>query len=514
MMVPETRRGTDGRIRVLIVDDDESTCRTLRLIFERQGYETETAGTGREGLETARRSFFNVALVDVKLPDMEGMTLLSPLREMHPDIGMLMVTGYASLESAVEALNEGASAYITKPLNMDEVLGTVREVVEKQRLVWENRRLYEEAQRELAERRRAEERYRSLFEGAEDHIFVVDRDFRFVMANESATRAGGFFPENVVGRGPKELFPEDAEFYIEQYRHVFETGAPARFERELKLPNGSRWFSVTLSPIRDAEGSVTALTGISRDITEHVRMGEELLRIQKLESLGVLAGGIAHDFRNLLTIVLGNVSLVAKDLDPQGEPFGMLADVETAAEEAKELTQQLLAFSKGGDGAPVKKATSIAKLLKETAGLGLRGSGVRCEFLLPDDLWPVVVDSGQIGQVINNLVINAVQAMPKGGVLRIGAENLTLDRQTSLPLKPGRYVQVSVADEGTGIPEEDLSRIFDPYFTTKDSGNGLGLATVYSILRNHEGYITVESEVGTGTRFRFYLPGCGEEAGG
>ena len=514
MTVSETREGTSDRIRVLIVDDDESTCRTLRLIFERQGYETETAGTGREGLEVARRSFFNVTLVDVKLPDMEGMALLAPLREMHPDIGMLMVTGYASLESAVEALNEGASAYITKPLNMDEVLGTVREVVEKQRLVWENRRLYEEAQRELAERRLAEERYRSLFEGAEDHIFVIDRNFRYMMVNESAMKAGGFPPEDVVGRGPKELFPADAEFYIEQYRHVFETGEPARFERELKLPNGSRWFSVTLSPIRDTEGRVTALTGISRDITERIRTGEELLRIQKLESLGVLAGGIAHDFRNLLTVVLGNVSLVAEDLDPQGDLFGMLSDVETAAEEAKALTQQLLAFSRGGDGTPVKRVASLAKLLRDTAGLGLRGSSVRCAFSLSDDLWPVEVDPGQIGQVINNLVINAVQAMPKGGSLQIRAENVLLDGAVSLPLEPGRYVEVSVEDEGVGIPEDELSRIFDPYFTTKDDGNGLGLATVYSVIRNHEGHITVESEIGVGTRFRFYLPGCGEEAGG
>ncbi len=142
---------------IIIVDDDESMCRSLTLIFEKKGYETETAGTGREALEKASERFFNVALLDIKLPDMEGVELLSPLKEMHPDMLVIMVTAYASLETAMRALNEGAYAYITKPLNMDQVLATVRETLEKQRLVMENRRLYQEVQQELAQRKAAQE---------------------------------------------------------------------------------------------------------------------------------------------------------------------------------------------------------------------------------------------------------------------------------------------------------------------------------------------------------------------
>jgi nitrogen-specific signal transduction histidine kinase/ActR/RegA family two-component response regulator len=241
------------------------------------------------------------------------------------------------------------------------------------------------------------------------------------------------------------------------------------------------------------------------DITEHKRAEEGLQRIEKLESVGRLAGGIAHDFNNILTAILGNISLAERHIEPKGKAAERLLEAKKASVRAKGLTQQLLTFSRGG--APIKEVASIAELLEESALFALRGSDVKCEFSLPDDLWSIEIDRGQMSQVITNLVINADEAMPKGGLLAIRAKNTVIEREGVLPPLPeGDYVEITVEDYGVGIPKEHLGRIFDPYFTTKQKGTGLGLATTHSIIKNHGGCITVESEPGAGTTFHIYLP--------
>ncbi len=252
-----------------------------------------------------------------------------------------------------------------------------------------------------------------------------------------------------------------------------------------------------------------AILKIARDITERKKMEEELQKMQKLESVGLLAGGIAHDFNNLLTGIMGNLSLAELYVKPGDTIFEILKNAKNASQHAGQLTQQLLTFSKGG--APIKKTVSISELIKETTKFVLRGSHVRCESCLPNDLWPVEIDKGQISQVINNLVINANQAMPEGGIIKVGAENVTAGANDRLLLKDGKYVKLSVQDQGVGISKEHLQKIFDPYFTTKKEGSGLGLATCYSIIKNHRGHITVESEPGAGTTFHIYLPVSYEE---
>ncbi|OIP66728.1 MAG: hypothetical protein CO150_07400 [Nitrospirae bacterium CG_4_9_14_3_um_filter_53_35] len=243
---------------------------------------------------------------------------------------------------------------------------------------------------------------------------------------------------------------------------------------------------------------------LQQEIDERTRLENELLQAEKLKSLGLLAGGIAHDFNNLLTGILGNISL-AKMETPAGERLhDTLTESEKAAVRAKALTQQLLTFSTGG--APVKKRMFPADLIRDTATFALSGSNVRCRFDLASDLWPLDADEGQISQVINNLVINAHQAMPNGGTIRISAENLQDGADKPVTLEQGNYIRITVQDQGCGIPEEHLSRIFDPYFTTKQTGSGLGLATCYSIIRKHGGCITAESKLRAGATFRIYLP--------
>lgn len=249
-------------------------------------------------------------------------------------------------------------------------------------------------------------------------------------------------------------------------------------------------------------------------INERKKMEAELLKVQKLESLGILAGGIAHDYNNLLTGIMANISLAIQIENPESgafreKPEGVLLesllDAEKATLRARDLTQQLITFSKGG--APVKKLVpDIAELLRESVEFALRGSNVNPEFHAPDDLSAVEVDPGQLNQVVQNLLINADQAMPAGGVVRVSAENLTLAHGEVLPLKKGRYIKITVQDQGIGVPGENLPKLFDPYFTTKKTGSGLGLATVYSIVARHGGHIAVDSEVGVGTTFTIYLP--------
>ncbi|MFB3146731.1 MAG: ATP-binding protein, partial [Nitrospirales bacterium] len=246
-----------------------------------------------------------------------------------------------------------------------------------------------------------------------------------------------------------------------------------------------------------------------RDITERRRMDEERVRATKLESIGILAGGIAHDFNNILTAVFANIGLAKMLSVKEGASLNpaiveRLTAAEKACLRARDLTKQLLTFAKGGT--PVKNRASVARFITETAGFALRGSNVRCDLTLPDHLWSVEVDEGQMSQVIQNLIINADHAMPDGGVIQIKAENIAVDSWHGLPIKSGQYVKVSIQDQGSGIPPENLSKIFDPYYTTKQKGNGLGLATTYSIIKRHEGHITVQSEPGIGTNFVFYVP--------
>jgi CheY-like chemotaxis protein len=242
-----------------------------------------------------------------------------------------------------------------------------------------------------------------------------------------------------------------------------------------------------------------------RDVTDRKNLEREMLKAQKLTSLGVLAGGIAHDFNNLLTVILGNLSLVEALSNPDNKILSRLTEAINACRRAGDLTQQLLTFARGG--APVKRTTDVGKLVRDSAQFSLSGSNVRSEMTIPESLWQVEADEGQISQVINNMVLNAVQAMPHGGGIRILCRNAVVG-EGSAPA-PGDYVLISIADEGTGISPEHLDKIFDPYFTTKKNGSGIGLTTAYSIVTKHGGYIDVNSKLGAGTTFTIMLPASG-----
>ncbi len=298
--------------------------------------------------------------------------------------------------------------------------------------------------------------------------------------------------------------PEYRESLIGQWRKALmrarEQGTPIKpFEIRVTCKNGEVRQAIANTQMIGAR-----IVVIFTDITERELLQNELVKVQKLESIGLLAGGLAHDFNNILTGIMGNLSYAQILLDPQAPAYGPLKAAESAATRAVELTGQLLTFARGGE--PVKKVIAIGALINESMTLMLRGSKVKGEVEYRADLWCVEADPGQISQVLNNIIINAVQAMPDGGSLSITAENCPVREGAISALSPGDYVCVSLADNGPGMEPATLERIFDPYFTTKVEGSGLGLASAYSIIHRHGGDIEVESTLGQGTKFTLLLP--------
>ena len=344
-----------------------------------------------------------------------------------------------------------------------------------------------------------------------DAVISTDNSGKIVLINSVAEELTGWKDGAAIGQPLVNVFTtldeksreanEDFVSMVLEAERIIDKNRPTI----LRSRDGyERMISEIGAPIRDENNRVIGVVLVFSDITERLKVEDELLKGKKLESVGILAGGIAHDFNNILTAIMGNVSLAKNYIDPDHKAYRRLEEADRATVRAKDLTHKLLTFSKGG--APVKKAASIEELIHESSGFILSGSSVKSMFSFADDLWPVDIDTGQISQVIQNLCLNASQAMPDGGLIRVRGENEIVPEDSPLPLAPGKYIKVSFRDNGVGISQKNIARIFDPYFTTKQKGSGLGLATVFSIINNHDGYITVESEMDIGTTFTFYLP--------
>ena len=392
--------------------------------------------------------------------------------------------------------------------------------IEKSKLILENRvklrtrelqeekTKFEEANRALlAEKERLVVTLRSIGEG----VIATDEHGKITMINSAAESICELSCDDAMGKSLSGVFPlihkKTGERIIDPVDRIKESGElfSSPYNNVLVTKRGIyKNVSYSGSPIRDKDSQIMGIVIVFRDITDQLKMEKELIKNQKLESLGVLAGGIAHDFNNLLTAVTGNISLSKIMLSEDHEMYHRLDLAEKASDRARDLIQQLMTFSKGGT--PVKQTTSILELVKETTEFVLRGSKVKYEMDFPEDLHPVDVDPGQMNQVIHNIILNAHQAMLKGGTIKISAINKTITSRSRVPLKPGNYIRLNIEDNGPGIKPSFKHRIFDPFFTTKTNGSGLGLASAFSIIKRHQGFITVESELGRGSTFKIYLP--------
>ncbi len=381
----------------------------------------------------------------------------------------------------------------------------------------DNARLYRLSQDELSERLRAEaslaaekERLAVTLYSIGDGVITVDTAGRVVLLNKVAEQLTGWTQADAGGKPLTEVFhivhEKTRKLVSSPVDEVLRSGGVAALANHTVLiarDGRERAIADSGAPIRDSAGNIIGVVLVFRDVTEQQRMEQELAKGRNLEAIGLLAGGIAHDFNNILTAILGNIALAKMYGEGDSKITDVLGEAEKAFWRARDLTQQLLTFAKGG--APIKKTASVRELLTDTTNFALRGSNVRVDFDIANDLWAAEFDRGQLSQVINNLVLNAKQAMPGGGKLRIRAQNLRL-KGGEIPLPPGPYLHIEVSDTGAGIPEKHLAKIFDPYFTTKQQGSGLGLSIAYSIITKHQGHITVRSTIGVGTTFNIYLP--------
>jgi len=357
----------------------------------------------------------------------------------------------------------------------------------------------------------SETKYRQLVEYAPAGIYEVDVPTgRFISVNDVMCEYTGYTKEEFLNSTLWDILKEDSLKKVIDRVEKMRRGeaVPALTEYEITTKDNRNLWIMVNTKLEYDDGKPVKATTVCHNITEKKQLEQEILKAQNLESLGVLAGGIGHDFNNLLSGIIGNISLAKLEAERGEDIMESLDEALRVSSKASALTQQLLVFSKGG--APIKKATSIAEVLRDSAAFTLRGSMVKCKFKIAEDLWPVKVDLGQFSQVIHNLVINSMQAMSKGGKIYLEAQNVYLNTIYDMPLTPGRYILIKIEDQGVGIAQEDLPRIFDPYFTTKTNGTGLGLTMSYTIIKRHDGHITVESELDAGTKFHIYLPATDE----
>ena len=391
-----------------------------------------------------------------------------------------------------------ASIVFDKQGNPVEILGVSRDITE----------------RKLAEKvlQESEQRFRTVSDFAYDWECWVGPDGNYIHVSPSCKRITGYGPDDFMNNPGlmMEIIHLDDRAIFTKHRHVVnQSGEVDPIDFRIITKNGDeRWIAHTCQAVYDTDGQHLGQRGSNRDITEQKKLQEQVMKARKLESLGVLAGGIAHDLNNLLYVVMGNISLAQDDLKPEIGTSESLKEAEQACIKAKELSARLITFSKGGD--PVKKITSMGDLLKAIVASALSGSDIKPEISIADDIRQVNIDEKQIRQVVSNIVVNAREAMEYKGQLKVSCENIEISEQGYLTLSPGEYIKTSFTDQGCGISKENLEKIFDPYFSTKDmgadKGQGLGLTISYSIIKKHGGLINVESKLETGSTCSVYLP--------
>ncbi|MEW6520617.1 MAG: ATP-binding protein [Thermodesulfobacteriota bacterium] len=375
-----------------------------------------------------------------------------------------------------------------------------------------------ELQKEMEERQKAEQAMREreelfsdLFDNSRDMIQSIAPDGRIIYANRAWRENLGFAKNEVPGFPMFEVIHPDCHAHcMERFEALLSGREVDKIETEFVARDGRRIMVEGKCNCKFVDNKPVAIRGIFRDVTERRKLEIELQKAQKLEAIGILAGGIAHDFNNILTGLLAVITLVKNALPPESEQIEILEEARQSCLQGKELTGKFITFAEGGS--PLKKCINIRELLQQSVETAVRGADIACRFALAADMHEVFIDAGQMQQVFNNVVINAREAMVNGGEVRVRAENQQIGEDNGLDVAPGAYLRIAITDQGVGIPQENLARIFDPYFTTKrmasQRGTGFGLAICYSIMRKHGGTITVESENGKGTTFYIYLPAC------
>lgn len=514
--------------KVLIVDDDLRMCESLKALLSNQGYILKTCNSGKKAIEYLNKDDFDLVLLDIVIPDMDGYQIMDYINNQSPDTLVIVITGHASIKSAIKFIKNGAYDYIRKPFEPEELLITVKNGLDHKRLESENGVVN-------AKLTRTEECYKYLVKNSPDIIYMLDGQGNFKFISNSAERLLGFQIEQLIGEHYTTLIHdndlEKAKWSFNERR----TGdrAASQMELRLKICDASGQFKdckvghLTIElksngiydePIRKEDKKFIGTHGVIRDISDRKQLESQLKQAYKMEAIGTLTGGIAHEFNNILGIILGNTELALDDVPEWNPAHFNLEEIKTAGLRAKNVVRQLLSFIRKTD--IKRQPISIIPVVKDalkflrstiTANIDIRQT-------IQDTADTVFADPTQINQIMINLCTNAFHAMEEtGGMLNIGIQNVLLDEDSAVLIDPeltqGNYVKVTVSDTGPGIAPEIIERIFDPYFTTKEvgKGSGLGLSVVHGIVKIHRGAITVDSELGQGTTFSVFFPVTEEE---
>ncbi len=510
-----------GSEKILVVDDEKRVLDSVVFFLKREAFEVVQAAHGRDALSLVKKSRFDLVLLDISMPEMDGFEVMDRIFGYDPEVFVIMMTGYATVESAVKALKQGAWDYLKKPFEYADLIKTVKNALTQKRLLDENRAV-------SAKLKMTEKRYSHMVNNSPDLIYILDATGCFTFINNEFKKVLGYTRNQLIGKHYKNIIhPDD----LEKANMAFHTGSSDADETstlDLKLIKAD---SAVRNPIQDSnfvfvelkstgmyipwdDGSLekrfAGAYGIARDVTERFNLEEQLRQAQKMEAIGTLAGGIAHDFNNILMGIQGYSSLVRTQMPVDSPEYKKLISIDDYVQAGSEMTRQLLGFAQKND--KEMHVINMNAMLKMSATMfGRTKKDISIHQNLQKNLWNIQVDEGQIKQVLLNLYVNAWQAMPKGGHVYLKTENVNVPeaRYEEFGLeKPGAYIKVSVVDKGIGMEREILCRIFDPFFTTKEKagGTGLGLATAYGIVKSHGGAFRVLSKSGEGSSFSFYLP--------
>jgi PAS domain S-box-containing protein len=500
--------------KLLIIDDQQDNLISIKASLNIYMPEciVITAAGGSEGVLLAKRELPDVILLDIIMPVMDGYEVCRVLNQngATKHIPIIMLTAIKTdSESRSRGLDAGADAFLSKPFEPNELVAQINVMLRLKKVEDTLRSEKEDLEKIVRERTRelweSREYYLAIFENTGAATIIYQEDNTIISANRMFLEMSGYTHKGLVGKKlwtdfVKEESLRDIKLLDVNKDESFQKDPQQLEIRFIDKTNQTKDVFLSLMKIPGTRNVVASLLDVSRSR----QIEKELRKIQKLDSIGTLASGLAHDFNNILMGVFGNIAMAKFSLPDNDPGLKFLSEAEKSMERARRLTGQLLTFSKGGD--PIKERVHLFDFAQDVISFDLAGSTVKPVFEQDDNLWAASADRGQLEQVFSNLAINALEAMPEGGTFSVKLENVEISDSSIPTLKQGKYVKATIRDTGEGIPEKIIEQVFDPYFTTKQTGNGLGLSTVYSIIQKHNGFIEINSKVKKGTTITIFLP--------
>lgn len=486
-------------ITLLYVEDEASTREHLTLLLKDRVKQFLCAQNGVEGLDLYLKHSPDIVLTDIIMPVMDGLTMARMIRKHSRDVPIIALTALSDSDNLISAIDVGISKFILKPVALKNLFSSIESCLEVINL-----------RRSLKAQNDRIQLLSTALEQSPCIILITDTKGRIEEVNHKFCEVTGYSAEEAIGKTPRIL--KSGESSREVYDSIWSTIIDGRSWHGIlqnRKKNGELyWEYSSISPIKLGDGKTVKYLKTAEDITELRKTEEEAVRLKQQESITVLAAGIAHDFNNLLQVIVGNILLAKIHSPPDSKAFELLSVAESSTKKAGELSRKLRSLIKSEDGMlhPAPLASVVLTAVKAT----LKGSNVRLVEKISHDIVSAKFNISQMQLVVTNITNNAIEAMPDGGTLEVSAENCSISENNNLQLPPGRYAHLIFSDTGVGIPPENLSRIFNPYFTTKElgarKGVGLSLASCHSIIKNHHGAITAESAPDAGCRIHIYLP--------